>query len=426
MKISQLWIPWLRIGGLAVVVVVSVLLFAQLWTSGGGKIPFVSAEPYRMSLEAPDVNNLVVGSNVAIAGVPVGRVTEIDALGDKARVAMEIQPDHAPMHEGLIAQFREKTLVGETYIDLIDGKGAELSEGTLLPAADVRSLVKLDDVLRTLDEPTKQALSGALRSLGDGTENTSASVSAALRGAGDLSREGRTALSALGDQTKDLAQLSGNTARVLGALDARQGQIAQLVTDANRLTQVTAGSSTQIEQVMRIMPGFLGTTREASGSLSGLSAALGPAAANLREAGDPLNKALELLPGTAADLRGLLPSLSQTLDKGPATLDRVPAVSADLRDLLPNADRALRNLNPMLDYVEPYGRDIATFFTNFGLTIARGDANGSMLRVMPLLNEQSLKDYPVGTNGIRDRNQAFPPPMGQESEPDRSPLYEGR
>jgi len=425
MKISHALMPKLRLAVLAIVTLVSGLLFAQLWIAGGGKIPFVTPDPYRASLSAADLNNLVVGSDVAIAGVPIGTVTEIDPQGDTARVGFEIEPEYAPLHRGVTAQFKEKTLVGETYIDFTDGTGRELPEGSVLPVAKVDPVVKLDDVLRTLDEPTRESLSAALRSLGAGTGGTAESLSAALRGAGDLAREGETALNALASQTTSLEQLSANTARVLAALDTRQGQIAQLVSDADRLTGATAGSAAEIQQIMRVMPGFLGTTREASASIGELAAALGPAATNLRQAAPPLNDALRQLPATARDIRTLLPYLSRTLSKGPATLDRVPAVSADLHALLPHADAALRNLNPMLTYIEPYGRDIAPFFTNFGMTISRGDANGTMLRVMAILNDQSLTNYPVGTNSVRDRNEAFPEPGAQSHHGDMSPLRGG-
>lgn len=425
MRISNTVLPVIRLVALAVVCVGSVGVFALLWAGGGGSLPFLTADPYRVSLEVEEVNNLVDGSAVSNAGVPIGKVADIVPQGDKARVALEIDPEYAPLHEGVTARLREQTLVGETYVDFTDGDGDELAEGALIPGSEVTPVVQLDDVLRTLDKPTRKALSGALRSLGEGTDNTSAAVSDALSGAGSLSREGKTALSALAEQTTSLEQLSANTARALGALDTRNGQIAQLVTDAERLTRSTSAGSDEIKQVMRGLPGLLGAAREASGSVSELAPALRPVAANLEKAAPALNEALRQLPSTAEDLRALLPDLDKTLDKGPATLDRVPAVARDLRAMLPRAGRVLDTLNPMLAYVKPYGRDIVPFFTNFGLAVSRGDGNGSHLRVMPVFNEQSLKNHPLSTNDILDRNDAFPAPGGQSKYVNRSPLGGG-
>lgn len=426
MNISHALLPKLRLVALLVVVTVSAVVFGLLWTGGGGRIPVVSPDPFRTSLDVKDVNNLVLGSDVTMAGVPIGRVVAIEPDGNRARVDMEIEPDYAPLHDGVTARFREKTLAGETYIDLTDGSGDTLREGAVLPIGKVEPLVKLDDVLRTLDTPTRRSLSAALRSMGAGTQGTGESVADLLRGAGDLGREGRTALDALADQSVSLNRLAANTARVVAALDTRQGQIVQLVQDANRLTEATSASAGEIEDVMRRLPGFLASARDAGASVSKLAPALGPVARNLDASAPNLDRALRQLPATARDLRGLLPHLSRTLEKGPETLDRVPAVSDDLVALLPHAEEALLNLNPMLAYIQPYGRSMVTFFTSFGLAIARGDANGTMLRVMPVFNEQSLKNHPLSTNGLIDRNEAFPPPMGQARHPDRSPLLVDR
>lgn len=426
MRFSQSLLPKIRLAGVLIVAVVSAVTFGLLWTGGGGSVPFLTPDPYRVSLAVPDVNNLVDGSDVTMAGVPIGRVAAIESRGDKAIVRMEIEPEYAPLHDGASAQFREKTLVGETYIDFTDGDGADVPEDGVIPAAQVTPVVKLDDVLHSLDKPTRQALSSGLRALGTGTDGTAKSLSAALDGAGMFGKQGKTALAALAEQTTSLERLAANTTRVLDALDTRQGQIAHLVGDADRLTKATSGSSTDIQQAMRQMPGFLEAAGTASGSITELAPALRPVAANLKEAAPGLDKALRLMPATARDLRGLLPYLDDTLGKGPATLDRAPAVAGDLLALLPNADRALDSLNPMLKYIQPYGPDMVTYFTNFGQTIARGDANGTMLRVMGIFNEQSLKNHPLRTNDVIDRNEAFPPPGGQAKQPDRSPLAGSR
>jgi phospholipid/cholesterol/gamma-HCH transport system substrate-binding protein len=72
----------------------------------------------------------------------------------------------------------------------------------------------------------------------------------------------------------------------------------------------------------------------------------------------------------------------------------------------------------MLAYLEPYGPDVAAFFTNFGQALGTGDANGNYLRVFIILNEQSFKSWPLSTNqiGLLDHSNAYPEP-GQSAQP---------
>lgn len=324
---------------------------------------------------------------------------------------------NAPLHEGATVQVRNKTLIEETYLEITDGQGPELPNGTVLPPSAGKEAVELNDVLTSLDQPTRESLASMVRSLGAGTQDTRQGVSQALRGLGDLGREGQGALSALAAQSGDLQQLTGNTGKLLAALDSRQGQIAQLVTDADKLTRATAGSETDIQAVLRKLPGLMDTAKDASAGLNRLSPALAPIAHNLNTAAPDLNAALLELPAASADLRGLLPSLNGVLDAAPGTLQRVPTVAQDASRFLPAVNVALSDVNPMLSYLVPYGRDIAAFFTNIGQVTARSDANGNAIRLFMVFNEQSVKGLPLTTElGPLKKNNPFPAP-GQAADP---------
>lgn len=425
MKIPHSALPAIRTTILLVFTAASAFMFLFFWTSVGGPVPGYSPDEYRATFQVGKVNNLVPQSDVTLNGVKVGKVLTIEPTPEgRAEVVMNLTDENAvPLHEGVTGQINSKTLVEETYVSLVDGRGAELPADSRLPEGAVASPVLLDDLIRTLPDDRRVALASTLQSLGSATQNTQAGVSGALQGLGDLGREGGTALDALAGQSKDLEQLSTNTAAVLAALDVQRGRIADLVSDANMVTEVTAGSRTDLENTMRELPPTLAAANDASGDLSRLAGGLAPVAANLDRAAPSLNAALNELPATTADLRGLLPALDQTLDKAPPTLDRVPVFSQNLQDLMPNADAALNQLNPMLEYLEPYGGDLYQFFTSFGWTVSRGDANGTMLRVMPVFHAQSFKGNPVPMNEspLLDDNNPYPRPGTQEGPSDDAP-----
>ncbi|MBN9739263.1 MCE family protein [Pseudonocardia sp. P1] len=394
------------------------LIFSFLWVNSGGKIPGYAPAAYRVAVDVPRVANLVYFGDVMIAGVRVGKVVDVAETGDRARVSMELEPANAPLHDGATVRVRAKSLIEETFLEITDGTGAEIPDGASLPEGSAEPPVQVNDVLHTLDEPTRQSLGSAVRAAGLSTDGSQQAVSDAVAGLGALGRNGQDALDALAAQSEDLKQLTGTTATVLAALNTQQGQIGQLVQDTDTLTQATSGGAEDIREVMRKLPPVLDSARTASGGLSTLAGSLGPVADNLNAAAPDLSAALVELPATSADLRATLPPLDGTLDKAPATLDRVPRLTDDVDGLIAPTSDLLRDVNPALTYLQPYAPDVVALFQNFGASLAGGDGRGHVYKIMPLFSEQTFKGYPVNTDGLPFRGRQNPiPAPGAASDP---------
>lgn len=420
MRIPVSVLPVMRTALVISFLVVCALVFGYLWTNAGGSIPLVTKPGYRVSLALSDVDNLVPNSDVRAAGVRIGRVASVEVKDASVVATLDIDPKSAPLHEGATVTVRNKTLVEESYLDIADGKGAEYDDGSILPASVGRTSVQLDDVLTSLDEPTREELGSVLRAAGLTTQDTRDDIASALSGLGALGREGGTALDALAAQSDDLVKVTGNTTALLRALDTGQGRIADLVQNADRVTQAVAQNRGDLESVMRQLPGVLDTAKEASGGLQTLAGSLAPVASNLRAAAPDLSAALQELPATSADLRGLVPSLDQTLDRAPATLDRVEPFTDATRDLIPTLQADLADLNPALGYLRPYGKDTALWFAGLSQSLgASGDGNGTALRVFVVLNEKSLNS-PLNTQvGPLEKWNPYPA-AGGNVDPQRS------
>ncbi|MBA0126852.1 MCE family protein [Haloechinothrix sp. YIM 98757] len=416
MRIPTSILGYLRLAVVLAFVALCAGVFVFLWTGAGGRIPLVSEEGYRVSLDVPTVDNLVHASDVMADGVEIGSVVEIETEQDHARVTVELDDEYAPLHEGAAVTVRYKTLLQETFLQIDDGDGEAIPAGSALPEGSAEPAVDLNDVLVSLDQPTREALAGTLRSLGMATDGTAEQISATLRGLGHMGRQGETVLDALADQSTELRELSGNAATLLSALDTRQGQIAQLVGDAEKLTEVTANGNEHLEDVMRKLPGLLDTARGASDDLERLGEDLGPVAANLDAAAPDLTAALRQLPETSADLRGLLPHLDSVLKRAPETLERIPPVGEDVRSLLPHASTALADVNPMLAYLRPYGQDLAAWFATTADAADATRLGGHHVPFTVVPNEQSVAGIPGGTNDLSPRVNPYPGP-GQAERP---------
>src|SRR5215208_1310905 len=162
----------------------SLILF--LWITFGGPIP-LKPESYRVTAYFPEATQLAVESDVRIGGVSIGKVKEIQLAPADKRVdgkdtteaVIEIEPEFAPISEDARAILRQKTLLGETYVELTSGtepgeesapvspgaaanvsdaqaKAAEsVPEGGTLGVSHTEEATQIDEIFNALDEETR-------------------------------------------------------------------------------------------------------------------------------------------------------------------------------------------------------------------------------------------------------------------------------
>jgi phospholipid/cholesterol/gamma-HCH transport system substrate-binding protein len=283
----------------------------------------------------------------------------------------------APLHEGVKVRVGNKSLVGDSHLEIVDGKGAAIPENSTLPDSAAETSTQVDDIIQGLDPQTRSALASMLRSTGAATAGTQQNVGMLATGLGGLGGSGSAALSALADQQADLRQLGRNTEVLMNALDEGEGQIADLVTNAQKVTNAVAGQRESMENTIRMVPGVLKAAQNASGKVKELSENLAPVAAGLRDSSANLNGSLQQLRPATKDIRGMLPALSDVQDRAPRTFDKLPKLSDDVDQLAPDGTKILRDLDPALRYVAPYGLDIGAFFANFNAVFYPDEAGSS-------------------------------------------------
>src|SRR5262249_6314310 len=188
------------------------LLF--LWTTFGGPVP-LKPEGYRVKVPFDEAAQLAVESDVRISNVSVGKVKSIDLANsgpnkDLAVATIEIDSRYAPIPANTRAMLREKTLLGETYVELTPGNrnGPELAEGATLPRAQVQPSVQLDEIFRTFDTRTRAAFQSWMQQLAIASAGRGADLSAAIA---------------------NLEPFAADTNRLLRVLDSQQGAVRQLI-----------------------------------------------------------------------------------------------------------------------------------------------------------------------------------------------------
>ena len=103
-------------------------------------------------------------ADVRLAGVNVGKVKKRKLLKGAARteVELEIKNQYAPIPKNTSAILRQKTLLGETYVELAPGDKSSgmLKDGARLANNQVEPTVELDEIFNAFDRPTRTGLPG--------------------------------------------------------------------------------------------------------------------------------------------------------------------------------------------------------------------------------------------------------------------------
>src|SRR4051812_19381300 len=133
------------------------LLF--LWLSFGGPVP-LKPKGYRVDVAFREATTLAQEADVRVAGVPVGKVrkVDVDKGANRTLATIELERRYAPLRSDARAVLRQKTLLGETYVELTPGTSRKtIPENGRLPDGQVQDTVQLDEIFDSLDPQTRQA-----------------------------------------------------------------------------------------------------------------------------------------------------------------------------------------------------------------------------------------------------------------------------
>src|SRR5439155_1577080 len=149
-------------GRLAVMVMFALSCFGlllYLWLAFGGSIP-LAPKGYRFKTSFGEATQLAKEADVRISGVSVGKVKDIETQSNgRSQVTIQMEDRYAPIPSNTRAILRQKTLLGETYVELSPGDRSKglLRDGGTLPASQVSPTVELDEIFRTFDPKTREA-----------------------------------------------------------------------------------------------------------------------------------------------------------------------------------------------------------------------------------------------------------------------------
>jgi len=319
-------------------------LILFLWIAFGGPVP-LKPKSYRVAAYFPEATQLAVESDVRIGGVSVGKVKAVELAPPDARIdgydtteaVMEIAPEFAPISTDAKAILRQKTLLGETYIELTSGTEPGESDGVSLgaaaassdtDAADVeavpedgtlevaqtRNATQIDEIFNALDPETRDAFQQWQQSAAVAVQGRSLDLNDSFGNLGPFITDASNILAVLKSQKEPLRGLVRDTGEVFEAVSERDQQLAGAITGSEATFGALADADEALTESIQILPTF---QREARATLTRLDE-------------------------FQVDTRPLVQELLPVANDISPTLDSV-------RRLSPNLESLFKKLDPLID-----------------------------------------------------------------------------
>ncbi len=378
------------------------LLF--LWESFGGPLP-LKPKGYRFSVAVPRTLALSEQSDVRISGVNVGHVVA-QKLGSDGRthVIMELSGRYAPIRANMHVILRQKTLLGETYVQLVpQGQtGPNLSDGGQLADANVEPSVTLDDILSAFDPKTRRAFQIWQRSLAAGINGRGEQINAGIAALEPFAENGAKLVTLLDSQEGAVRDLVHNTGVVFNALASRDHQLEGLIRSGESTFHALAEGSQAWAETFRALPTFEHNSRIALKEIDSFSNVANPYLLEFRETERQLSALLTAAKPFAPEFDSLLTALGPLTKAARTGLPDVKKTLDLTVPVLENLRPVLHNLDPFLQYTGEYVPEVQAFFANLTAatefhgnnTSSGGGPAEHLLTAMNVLGPESLALYP--------------------------------
>jgi phospholipid/cholesterol/gamma-HCH transport system substrate-binding protein len=439
------------------------LLF--LWVTFGGPIP-LKPESYRFTADFPEAITLQKEADVRIGGVSVGKVKDIGLAPDSecqkdpttcntTRATIEIEPQYAPISSDARAILRQKTLLGETYVELTTGSQTApqstdstsvienadatqaqsntidvgqlsgddapqpIPEGGHLAQTQVQDQTQIDEIFQGFDEPTRQAFQSWMQNAGIAINGEGLSLNDAFGNLGPFASDASDVLGTLRRQEESLRTLVHDTGDVFAALTEHDQALAGAIVGANRTFGALASQSRALSDTFKIFPTFENEGRLTLDRLKGFAADAQPVFHDLKPVARDLSPTLRDVRRLAPKARTLFKNLDPLIK---ASATGFPSLSSFLRELRPvmdNFDPFLANLNPVVRWLDYQAPVVTDFLSNPSSSTADympfQPGQGAPLhlsRQMTIFTSESLSIYPQRLNTNRGNGYLQPFAIG--------------
>ena len=293
-----------RIGAISMVVLL-VLMAAALNLQ---KFPGMRGTGF--AAQFSDASGLHKGNMVQIAGVQVGRVSDIELKGSYVVAHFDID-NGVKFGDRSTAQINVLNLLGEKFIDLHPKGSKDAEGGSTIPLSRTDSSYDIVKVFGELSDTTEgikiPQLQEALTTVADTMDRTSDDAGAVFDG---LSRVSRS----IASRDEELQSLLSRARSVTRLLADRKGDLVQVIRDGN---QILAELRARRAAIHSLLLNTATLARELGGLVDDNQKQIGPMLTDLQDVTDILVRRRDQLQRAVHNLGPYTRILSNIIGTGP-------------------------------------------------------------------------------------------------------------
>ncbi|MGH3999997.1 MAG: MlaD family protein [Pseudonocardiaceae bacterium] len=385
--------------------VVAMVIIAALVVWGLTRL--VSGPAYSLTLLMPSAGSAFENGAVMINGQRAGEVTSVGVRDGQAEVKVAIEDRYAPLHAGTTARIKWASVLGTRSVELVPGAetNPELSSGRLVTGN--AEAVDIDELLNTLDEPTRKDLQTLVAQLNKTLAGTKPDLQKTLAKAGPTVKAIADLLSAVAQDGPALKKIISELHGVTANVSANDAELAASINNLNTLTEQIAGRQAELSQTIEKLPETIDSATTALEAVPEPVDSTRTLLRTLRPSTDRLPAIAKQANPVLADVRPALAMLPGTLADAQQLLQYTPGLVSDANAILPTATSALEQADPMVSHLRPYTPELVGWLSNWNGVFGSRDASGHYARALITASASSVDANP----GV------MPPGMKQDARP---------
>jgi ABC-type transporter Mla subunit MlaD len=304
-------------------------------------------------VEFDNAFGIVDGSEVRVAGVKAGTVTDLDINGEKkALISFKIENQFGKLMSDATCSAEPQSLIAEYFVDCQPGVSDQELVDNTIPVEQTTLTVPNDLVLNTFRKPYKDRLQLLINEFGTAlTGNGEALNAAILRGAPAL-RDLRSVLDILAQQNTVIRDLNSNGDAIISRLNERREDVVTFINEADATASASAERREELGETFKLLPGFLAELQPTMRELGRVAEEGKPLLTDLKRTAPRLNRLADLLPAFNNAGAGALTSLGNAAEVGTRALTKGQDEINLLRTSTVNAPRAADIVTDFLESID--------------------------------------------------------------------------
>jgi ABC-type transporter Mla subunit MlaD len=320
-----------------------------------------------------------------------------------AEAEIELEPQYAPISTDARAILRQKTVVGETFVEITAGtepgadggallasvshgeavdlpEGAEpagepLPDGGSLGVQRTQEAVQIDEIFNALDEETRLAYQRWQQSAAVAIRERKLDLNDALGNLAPYITDASDTLDILAEQETALRGLIRDAGITFEALSERRGELTAAIRGQKNTFEGLAAEDEALAETFRVLPTFQRETRATLERMDAFRQDANPLIRNMIPVARELSPTLRSVRELSPNLRNLFRDLDPLYDVSRKGLPALRDFLDGLAPVIEELDPFLANINPFLRYLEFNKATVTDFLSGASVSLS-GAADG--------------------------------------------------